>query len=84
MSSLESLGYANDPRLFFVEGGDIPFSKPPLLALLEAGYNIFPGELIDGIRAQIQDDSDFPAVQQLLFSLQHAAPLLVKFSRANL
>lgn len=67
-------GISDLPRLSPVKGRDVSLPKPPLLTLLEGGQYIFSRELVDSVRAHVQDPGDFPAVQKLLFSFHHTPP----------
>jgi hypothetical protein len=66
------LSVADVSWLLFEKNGDISLAKSPLFALLEGGQNVFSGELVDRIRADVQNDRYLLAVKQLLFSLQHS------------
>ena len=65
------LSVADVFRLSLVEYGDISPAKSPLFTFFKGGQNIFPGELVYRVRAEVENDSDLLAVEQLLFGFQH-------------
>jgi hypothetical protein len=62
-NNLPPLGVANISRLFFVKNGDIPSAESPLFSFLKSGQNVLAGELVDGIRANVQDYGNLLAIE---------------------
>jgi hypothetical protein len=67
------LGIAYISGLFFKKNGNISLAKSPLLAFLKGRQNVFARELVDGVRAHVENYGNLLAVQQLLISLKHCS-----------
>jgi len=59
------------PMQLSLERRDVTPAEAPLPALLERGKNALARKFVDGVRAEIQEPSDFLAVQKNIVFLDH-------------
>ena len=54
-----------------LERGDVASAKTPLPPLLERRQNTLASELVDGVRAQVEEARDLLAVQENIVFFRH-------------